>query len=180
MWPARVARRSRLLAHWAETRSLQGIGHTIHFIDEERRNLQPLSGRTQYKASVLNAHWPRGHMISIHLYGTLKGRSEIVISLVNIWILVLFMYLLNSPSTPPPLPPPIPCPRIVFPFKKLLDAPGFSPLKAMYFSLSDSIGPCRVLASSHAHPTEIIVCMFLLLSPLKQDEETNGFAFRRH
>ena len=40
-----------------------------------------------------------------------------------------------------------------FPLKTPWMPQHFSPLKAMYFSLWDPIGPCRVLASSHAHPT---------------------------
>lgn len=144
-----VARRSHLLAHWAETRWLQGIGHTVHFIDEERRNPRPLSGRTQYKASVLNRIDPRGHMISIRLWS--NSRAEVKLE-SHLWISESLFYLCIYWIPPPHhhhFCPPTPCPRIIFPFKNSLDAPAFSPTKSDVFL---TVRPDRAVQSPRFLP----------------------------
>lgn len=95
MWP-RLSSIGHLMTYWGETRWLQGLGHTVHFIDEKSNSPQCLTRKTQYKSSVLNHIDLRGHMISISLWS--NPRAEVKLEF-HFWIsetyLFLFIYLFS-------------------------------------------------------------------------------------
>lgn len=115
-WP-HLSSIGHLVTYRGDAQWLQGIGHAVHFIDEESNNPQHLIGRTQYKSSVLNHIDLVGHMISISLQS--NPRAEVKLEF-HFWIsetlFYLYMYLVvfffffflppiifpfeNSPSAP--------------------------------------------------------------------------------
>lgn len=76
MWPC-LSSIGRLVTYRGETRWLHGIGHAVHFIDEERNSPPRLTSRTQYKSSVLNLIDLAGHVITISLQSNPRAEAKL-------------------------------------------------------------------------------------------------------